>query len=268
MKRWLVLAMVVGACDGGEMPDSTVGLRGNLEFSIDSSRPVGSECFIECGIEQPFLAGTHEQLWVRNHAPGQAANQRPFLPVLRAASSDDSVMTVVDQPCCAYANGDEGCTDRTTFDQCIADGGRPGTSFIASVTFHAPGTAHLVLFTDDDPLFDQTVVDARDAATVEIQERHRSGDQESFERVDSLDLTANETVRLVAHDAAGEMLFASHGAGMSVTGDAALFDGKQSDTTSQPTDESNGELWPMKAGNETLVGRVGELTVTVPVTSR
>jgi len=268
MRLSLVLAMLVAGCDGGELPGSTVGQRGSLEFSIAADRPIGSECFIECGIEQPFLAGTHEDLWVRSHATTPDANQRPFLPVLRAASSDESVMTVVDKPCCAYPDGNEGCTDRATFDACIAGGGRAGTSFIASITFHAPGSAHLVLYTDDDPLFDQTVVEARDAAAVEIQQRHRDGDQEVFEHVGSLDLTANETVRLVARDAAGGALFASHGVALSVTGDAALFDGKQADTTAQTTDESSGELWPMKAGSETLLGRAGAVTVSVPVTSR
>lgn len=270
MRAWLLLATLLGACNASDaLPASTVGQRGNLEFTVGASRPVGSECFIECGVDQPFLAGTHEYLWVRSTTPGPDGHQQAVLPVLYAASSDESVMTVVDQPCCIAAGQyEQDCADRAWFDQCIANGGRPGTTFIADVTLHRPGSAHLVLYTADDPLVDHTIVEARDAASVEIQARHRTGDELSFAHVDSLDLTGDQAVRVVARDADGQVLFASHGASLSVTGDAALFYGKQTDTTSSSYDESNGELWPMKSGSETLVGRAGNATISVPVYSR
>jgi hypothetical protein len=251
-----MIAVVCLAACSIDPSDRTVGSQGAIDFSYHPhyGTPVGDDCFISCGIDRPLLAGATEGISVASHTGGP-------LPWLHAASSDPSVLALATREltCCNY-----GCTEGDHYDECLANGYEPSYSLGIDVTGVSEGSAHLVLYSDMDPLYDELPISVHRAVSLELQAQINAAHNDyDFQAVNELDLAGKHiSLRVIARDGAGDRLFATSGIAVSVGGEVTAFNGKTPNI-----DAAYGELWPMKRGTDTIVATSGDVTITVPVVS-
>ena len=254
MKLGLIMAVVgsAAACSTDEV-DYTLGSQERLEFSHSVSRPVGDECFIDCAIDRPLLAGATTIIKVYPHTDER-------LPFLRAASSDRSVLSLVTRTstCCNYS-----CMEGDHYDACLARGESPRYQVSIEATGAREGTAHLVLYSPTDPLYDELLLTVRRAGSLELQTQpDRERNDYDFETVDELRLTGRDAkIRVVAHDRAGNRLFASNGIEISLEGDVAERLGPDNDSAYVT-------IQPKKRGTGTLRATSGDATLELPIVSQ
>lgn len=253
----VAIAFAASAC--GALPESTTGELGNIELAVQSGgqRGLGDECWLDCGINWPLLAGTVERLSIVDD---------DRVPPLTAASTNPGVFEVETSlhTCCHKSGGSGGCREGDHYDACLAEGGEPRWQHSFVVTAVDRGSAKLELRTTDGSLLDRFSFDVRRADRLALEVHEEDDGGWGYSAVSTLALAGrHRDIRVVAYDADDNRLLASGGITMSIADPTiAAFYGETA-----THEDPYVEVWPLARGSVMLEAEAFGATLRVPVTS-
>jgi hypothetical protein len=187
-----LLSFAAGGCSA-DLGESSAGELDAVEFSYQSS------CFFGCELDRPVLSGSTLRISVSDAGDEAGVSVR---------SSDEAIASFAISRHCACERSGDGWAEATTgsVELPCSEGWTKDCNNSIAMSTHAPGDAHLELYSADQALIDRVEVHVRDAARA----RFESGAGDDFEATNRLKLAPGETraIRVSLEDTAGERLLA------------------------------------------------------------